>query len=285
MRSLRHSARKFRCSACAWDIRPSAPRSAAASCAHRISCTARCRRSITTGRRFTRTFPIPLLPRATTASSSSGSRAPTVSKYQARPRTASSWACGTQNTPSRACSSIRNPSSRKWARRCSRILLQGLYNGAFFPSQTNRASMPSILDTIIAAKTEEVRRLRRERGQFSGRTGDRRPFVKALRRERRAGYYRGNQESLPQQGRDCAGIRPCGHRTEIPCGRRGGPVGAYGRKILPGIARKPRDRQKRSAASGAAQGFHHRPGPGSPDRRHERRRHAAHRRRAVARPA
>ncbi|HMD69592.1 MAG TPA: indole-3-glycerol phosphate synthase TrpC [Chitinivibrionales bacterium] len=43
--------------------------------------------------------------------------------------------------------------------------------------------MPSILDTIIAAKKEEVRRLRRERRQFSGRTGDRRPFVKVLRRE------------------------------------------------------------------------------------------------------
>jgi indole-3-glycerol phosphate synthase len=48
---------------------------------------------------------------------------------------------------------------------------------------TNRVRMPSILDTIVTAKKEEVRRLFKERGRFSGRTGEKRPFVKALRRE------------------------------------------------------------------------------------------------------
>jgi|WetSurMetagenome_2_1015567.scaffolds.fasta_scaffold00026_2 indole-3-glycerol phosphate synthase len=43
--------------------------------------------------------------------------------------------------------------------------------------------MSSILDTILAAKKEEVRWLRRERGRFSGRATPQRPFVRALRRE------------------------------------------------------------------------------------------------------
>jgi indole-3-glycerol phosphate synthase len=43
--------------------------------------------------------------------------------------------------------------------------------------------MPSILDTILADKKEEVRRLNRERGRFSGRTSEYRPFYKSLRRQ------------------------------------------------------------------------------------------------------
>jgi indole-3-glycerol phosphate synthase len=41
--------------------------------------------------------------------------------------------------------------------------------------------MPSILDTILAEKKEEVKRLQRERGRFSGRSSERRPFAKSLR--------------------------------------------------------------------------------------------------------
>lgn len=43
--------------------------------------------------------------------------------------------------------------------------------------------MSSILDTIIAEKKEEVKRLYRERGRFSGRASEHRPFVKSLRRQ------------------------------------------------------------------------------------------------------
>jgi indole-3-glycerol phosphate synthase len=42
--------------------------------------------------------------------------------------------------------------------------------------------MPSILDIILAAKKEEVKRLYKERGRFSGRSSARRPFAESLRR-------------------------------------------------------------------------------------------------------
>jgi indole-3-glycerol phosphate synthase len=42
--------------------------------------------------------------------------------------------------------------------------------------------MPSILDTILAEKKEEVKRLYRERARFSGRSSEHRPFAKSLRR-------------------------------------------------------------------------------------------------------
>jgi indole-3-glycerol phosphate synthase len=47
----------------------------------------------------------------------------------------------------------------------------------------NQVDMPSILDTILAAKKEEVRRLYKERGRFGGRLSERRPFAQALRRQ------------------------------------------------------------------------------------------------------
>ncbi len=43
--------------------------------------------------------------------------------------------------------------------------------------------MPTILDTILAEKKDEVRRLYRERSRFSGRTEPHRPFAAALKRE------------------------------------------------------------------------------------------------------
>ena len=43
--------------------------------------------------------------------------------------------------------------------------------------------MPTILDTILAEKKEEVKRLYRERGRFSGRSSEHRPFTKSLRRQ------------------------------------------------------------------------------------------------------
>ncbi|HUI91853.1 MAG TPA: indole-3-glycerol phosphate synthase TrpC [Chitinivibrionales bacterium] len=43
--------------------------------------------------------------------------------------------------------------------------------------------MATILDTIIAEKKEEVKRLRKERGRFAGRSSDLRPFVKSLRKQ------------------------------------------------------------------------------------------------------
>jgi indole-3-glycerol phosphate synthase len=42
--------------------------------------------------------------------------------------------------------------------------------------------MPSILDTILVAKKEEVKRLYKERGRFSSRSSEHRPFAKSLRR-------------------------------------------------------------------------------------------------------
>jgi indole-3-glycerol phosphate synthase len=41
--------------------------------------------------------------------------------------------------------------------------------------------MASILDTILTEKKEEVKRLYRERGRFSGRSSEHRPFAKSLR--------------------------------------------------------------------------------------------------------
>ena len=43
--------------------------------------------------------------------------------------------------------------------------------------------MPSILDTILVAKKEEVKRLYKERGRFSSRFSEHRPFAKSLRRQ------------------------------------------------------------------------------------------------------
>jgi indole-3-glycerol phosphate synthase len=42
--------------------------------------------------------------------------------------------------------------------------------------------MPSILDTILSEKKDEVARLKKERGRFEGRTAGHRPFITVLRR-------------------------------------------------------------------------------------------------------
>lgn len=68
--------------------------------------------------------------------------------------------------------------------------------------------MPSILDTIIAAKKEEVKRLRKGRGGFSGRNSDFRPFTKALRRESGLAVIAEIKKASPSKGVMCAGFDP-----------------------------------------------------------------------------
>jgi indole-3-glycerol phosphate synthase len=60
--------------------------------------------------------------------------------------------------------------------------------------------MPTILETIIAAKKEEVKRLYKELGRFSGRSSERRPFIKALRRENGPAIIAEIKKASPSKG-------------------------------------------------------------------------------------
>jgi indole-3-glycerol phosphate synthase len=60
--------------------------------------------------------------------------------------------------------------------------------------------MPSILDTIIAAKKDEVARLKRERGHFHGRTSTPRAFISAIRRPGRISIIAEIKKASPSKG-------------------------------------------------------------------------------------
>ncbi len=60
--------------------------------------------------------------------------------------------------------------------------------------------MPTILDTIIAAKKEEVKLLKKERSRFCGRSSEHRPFIKALRRPERLSIIAEIKKASPSKG-------------------------------------------------------------------------------------
>ncbi len=68
--------------------------------------------------------------------------------------------------------------------------------------------MPSFLDTILSAKKDEIRRLARERGRFSGRSDKARPFVSALRRNNGPAIIAEIKKASPSRGVISAAFDP-----------------------------------------------------------------------------
>ena len=113
-----------------------------------------------------------------------------------------------------------------------------------------------------------------------------RDFVGALRAKLAAGAARGDrrdQEGEPEPGRAARALRAGGDRGELRAPRRGVPVGADRRAVLPGRARRPARGARGVRAAGPAQGFHDRSLPGARSAGGGRRLHPADRRRARAR--
>jgi indole-3-glycerol phosphate synthase len=60
--------------------------------------------------------------------------------------------------------------------------------------------MPNILDTIIAAKKDEVARMKKERGRFTGRASGHRPFIKAIRQSGKLSIIAEIKKASPSKG-------------------------------------------------------------------------------------
>jgi indole-3-glycerol phosphate synthase len=60
--------------------------------------------------------------------------------------------------------------------------------------------MPSILDTIISAKKEEVKLLKKDHGRFEGRSAGHRPFIAAIRQPGRLSIIAEIKKASPSKG-------------------------------------------------------------------------------------
>jgi indole-3-glycerol phosphate synthase len=60
--------------------------------------------------------------------------------------------------------------------------------------------MPSILDTIISSKKEEVKLLKRDHGRFEGRSAGHRPFISAIRRPGTVSIIAEIKKASPSKG-------------------------------------------------------------------------------------
>lgn len=60
--------------------------------------------------------------------------------------------------------------------------------------------MPTILDTIISAKKDEVSRLKKERSRFSGRSSGHRPFIEAIRKPGKLSVIAEIKKASPSKG-------------------------------------------------------------------------------------